>query len=200
MSPGWRATARSSALVLLIAGIFTLHTSSRGKAELAAAEQALVAGEPERSVRHAGHAAGAAVPGARHMGAAYALLERIALDAERNANAELAASAWQAMRGAALGSAHLWQPRAAQLALANANLARLGGFSSSAAAELELPAVLGSMRLLLALGFLGAIGALSWFCSCAWSESGRWQPARSVWPVLAWCVSSLVLGWALLHA
>lgn len=192
--------ARASALVLLIAGVFTAHTSSRGQAELAAGRSALAAGEPERAVRHVRHAAGAYVPGAAHVAAAYALLQSIALDAERDANAELALSAWRATRVAALESAHFWQPRAVQLAQANANLARLGGFSSPAAAGLETPAAPGMPRLLLALGFLGAVAGLSWLCSCAWSESGRWQLARAVWPALAWCAGVLVLGWALLHA
>lgn len=200
MSQRWQALARGSALVALIACVFTMHTASRGERELAAGQEALAARQLELSVRHARQAAGAYVPGAAHVDAAYALLLSIALDAEHDADGELAARAWQAMRGAALESAHFWQPRRSELDLANANLARLRGFRSSAAAGLEAPAAAGPPRLMLGLGFLGALGALSWFCSCAWSESGRWQLARTVWPALAWCVSVLLLGWALLHA
>lgn len=199
MSP-WRGLARVAALVVLSATVFTVHTWSRGQAELAASQSALAAGERERAVRHARHAAGAYLPGAAHVEVAHALLQSLALEAEQDADTELAASAWQAMRAAALESAHVWQPRAVELAVANAHLARLGGFASPSAAGLEAPAVPGVPRLLLALGFLGAVAGLSWFCSCAWSESGRWQLARAVWPALVWCVAVLVLGWALLHA
>lgn len=140
------------------------------------------------------------VPGGTAADAAYAQLHAIALEAEREARPELAASAWQAMRAAALESAHPWQRRQQQLELANANLARLRGFASPAAAGLQQPLVASLPRLLLSLGFVGAMSALSWFCGCAWSPGGRWQPARVIWPALGWCAGALVLCWALLHA
>jgi hypothetical protein len=130
----------------------------------------------------------------------YAVLQAIALEAERDANGELATAAWQAMRGAVLASAHFSQPHAARLALANGHLARLSGFSSPAAAGLVASPRPGLPRLLLALGFLGATGGLAWFCWCAWSESGGWRLARATWPALVWCMGGLALGWALLHA
>lgn len=196
----WPRLVRVLLLVLLSGGGFGAYTFQRGQAELAAAQLAWARGEPERALRHAGHAAAAYVPGAAHVDAAHSLLRAVALGAERAADPELAAAAWQAMRGAALGSSHFWQPRAAELALANANLARLGGFSSPAAAGLESQARSGAPRLLLGVGFLGAMAALGWFCAWAWSDSGSWRPARAAWPALGWCVGVLVLGWALLHA
>jgi hypothetical protein len=51
--------------------------------------------------------------------------------------------------------------------------------------------------LLLGLGFVGAVGSLSWFCTRAWSASGHWQLARAAFPVLGWCAGMLALGWAL---
>lgn len=187
-------------MALLSAVGFVWHTSSRGQAELAASRSALAAGQVERAAGHARRAAAAYIPGADHVEEGYAVLQGIALEAEREANRELAASAWQAMRGAALASSHFWQPHAAHVFLANRHLARLSGFSSPSAAGLEASPRPGAPRLLLALGFLSAMGGLVWFCACAWSESGGWRLARAAWPALVWCMGGLALGWALLHA
>jgi hypothetical protein len=196
----WRAAAWRAALALLGVAAFAGYTTRQGAAELRAAQAALSAGQSEQAVRHARAAAESLVPGAAHVDAAYDQLQAIALDAERDGQRELAASAWQAIRTAALESAHFWRRPEPQLALANANLARLRGFASPAAAGLERPAAAGLPRVLLSLSFLGALGALSWFCTSAWSANGRWRLARAVWPALGWCASALVLGWALLHA
>lgn len=200
MSQRWRRLVLASGLLSLSAGGFILHTCGRGQAELAASEVALAAGEQKRALLHARRAAAAYVPGAEHVEVGYARLRAIALGAERDADVELAASAWQAMRGAALASAHLWQPQAAPLAQANEHLARLRGFTSPTAGGLAEPPHQGVTRLLLALGFLGAIGGLGWFCACAWPALGSGRLARAAWPALAWCMGVLVLGWALLHA
>lgn len=198
MSSTGRAAALGAALIALGAAVFTLRTMQNGEAQLAASEAALAAGEPERAIRDARHAASAYVPGAAHVDAAYAQLQAIALAAERDGDRQLAASAWRALRTSALESAHLWQPHAARLRLANQHLARSEG--SLGPAGLEPLGSGGAPRLLLGLGFLGAVAALCWFCSCAWSEIGRWQWARAAWPALGWCLGVLVLGWALLHA
>lgn len=197
MSGAVRRIVTLSGLPLLLVGLFTLYTSSRGEAELRASDVAFAAGELERSLSHARHAASAYVPGASHVDAAYARLQAIALDAERAADRELEASAWQAMRAAALESAHFWSPRERERALAEARLAQLHGIAGGAAGGLDRRLAPGSLRLLLGLGFLGAIGSLGWFCTRAWSVSGHWQLARAAWPALGWCAGVLALGWAL---
>lgn len=187
------------AFALLLVGLFTLYTSSRGRAELQASDVAFASGELESSLRHARHAASAYVPGAAHVDAAYARLQAIALGAQSVADRELEASAWQAMRAAALESAHFWRPRERERVLADARLAQLRGGAGGATAGLSSPEAPGALRLLLGLGFLGAAVSLSWFCTRAWSASGHWQLVRAAWPTLGWCVGVLALGWALLR-
>jgi hypothetical protein len=197
VSGALRRTVTFLVLPLLLVGLFTLYTSSRGEAELRASDVALAAGELERSLSHARYAASAYVPGASHVDAAYARLQAIALRAERAADRELESSAWQAMRAAALESAHFWSPHERERALADARLAQLQGVASSAAGGQERRLAPGALRLLLGLGFLAAVGSLSWFCTRAWSASGHWQLARAAWPALGWCAGMLALGWAL---
>ncbi len=199
MSRGWRCAAQALLLVLLSAAAFAERTWSQGQAELAASRAALEAGELERSIRHARHAASAYVPGAGHVQVAAEQLRALAREAERGGERELAASAWQALRAAVLEHPPFSRQGQAQLGLASANLARLRGFASPAAAGLEQPTASAVSRSLLGLGFLGALAGLSWLCVCAWSADGSWQLARALWPVLGWCSGALLLAWALLH-
>jgi hypothetical protein len=192
-----RRTVTFLVLPLLLVGLFTLYTSSRGEAELRSSDAAFAAGELARSLSHARYAASAYVPGASHVDAAYVRLQAIALRAERAGDRELEASAWQAMRVAALESSHFWSPHERERAQADARLAQLHGVASGAAAGLGRRLAPGALRLLLGLGFLGAVGSLSWFCTRAWSASGHWQLSRAAVPVLGWCAGMLALGWAL---
>ena len=196
-----RRLALAAALVPVLLALVTLRTLGRGEAELVASDQALAAGELELSLRHARRAALAYVPGASHVDAAYARLGAVATGAERDRNQELAASAWEAMRIAALESGHLWRPRARELELADGNLARLRGLSAAEWKALRPPeAPRPFWSLLLGAGFLVALLALIGFCASAWSASGRWRPARAAWPALSWCVGMSALAWALWHA
>jgi hypothetical protein len=196
-----RRLALAAALVPVLLALVTLRTLGRGEAELAASDQAFAAGELELSLRHARRAALAYVPGARHVDAAYARLRAVAAGAERDRDRVLAASAWEAMRIAALESGHLWRPRARELEQADGNLARLRGLSAAEWKALRPPEPLRPLSaLLLGAGFLVALLALIGLCAGAWSASGRWRTARAAWPALGWCVGMGALTWALLHA
>ncbi|HEU4583253.1 MAG TPA: hypothetical protein VFS67_33575 [Polyangiaceae bacterium] len=196
-----RRLALAAALVPVLVALVTLRTLGRGEAELAESDRALGAGELELSLRHARRAALAYVPGASHVDAAYARLRALALSAERDQDRALAASAWEAMRVAALESGHLWRPRARELAQADDNLARLRGLSAAEWQALRAPEPPRPWAaLLLGAGFLVALLGLLAFSAGAWSASGRWRSARATWPALGWCVGMGALAWALLHA
>ena len=198
---GLRRLALAAALVPVLVALVTLRTLGRGEAELAASDQAFAAGELELALRHARHAALAYVPGASHVDAAYARLRAVATSAERDRDRALAASAWEAIRVAALESGHFWRPRARELEQADGNLARLRGLSAAEWKALRPPEPTRPFwALLLGAGFLVALLGLLGFCAGAWSASGRWRPARAAWPALGWCVGVGALAWALLHA
>ena len=190
-----------AALALVLFALVTLRTLSRGEAELTASDRAFDAGQLELAVRYARRAATAYVPGAAHVDSAYARLRAVAVGAERAREVRLAASAWQAVRAAALESRHVWQPHARELEQANAHLARLRGQPAAPSAPASPAELLApGWALLLGAGFLGAAGSLTWFCTRAWTATGHWAGARAGWPALGWCAGVCVLAWALLHA
>jgi len=196
-----RRLALGAALPLVLFALVTLRTLSRGEAGLAASDRAFDAGQLELAVRYARRSATAYVPGAAHVDAAYARLRAVAVGAERARDLALAASAWQAVRAAALESRHVFCPHARELEQANANLARLAGLPAARSAPAS-PAegITPGWALLLGAGFLSAVACLSWFCLRAWSTTGHWLAARASWPALGWCAGVCVLAWALLHA
>jgi len=196
-----RRLALIAALPLVLFALVTLRTLSRGEAELAASDRAFDAGQLELAVRYARHAAAAYVPGAAHVAAAYARLRAVAVGAEHARDVALAASAWQAMRAAALESRHVSGPQLRELEQANANLARLRGLSAvpsgpTSPAEVLQP----GWALLLGLGFVVAVSSLTWLCTRAWTATGDWVATRAGWPALGLCAGVGALAWALLHA
>jgi hypothetical protein len=202
LSASWlRRLALGATLPFILFALVTLRTLSRGEAELTASDRAFDAGQLELAVRYARRAATAYVPGAAHVDAAYARLRAVAVGAERTRDVALAASAWRALRAAALESRHVFCPRARELEQADANLARLAGLPAARSAP---PSPADGLppggALLLGTGFFGAVACLSWFCTRAWSARGDWLAARASWPALGWCAGVCVLAWALLHA
>jgi hypothetical protein len=122
--------------VLVLAGL-TAKVVVEGEAALAKSDAAFDRGDLRESVLYARRAALLYAPGAPHVGAAYARLGAIAVGAEATGQGEVARQAWGAVRGAALETRHLWTPRGADLARANANLARLASGAGSASPERE---------------------------------------------------------------
>lgn len=176
------------AFVLASAGAASLRTLLLGSEALAAAEAAFDQGELAESIREARRAAAMTVPGATHVDAAYARLQVIARGAEAAGKNEVAVSAWEATRGAALESRHPCGAPRPELARANENLARLRAQNTArrespertAALERELLRALerptGASALatsLVALGFALAVLGTAWGAWRGISRDGR---------------------------
>ena len=193
--------AVSLAIVPALLGLVGLRSASRGQAEMAASDRAFEAGEWEPALDHARRAAGAYLPGADHVEAAYLRLRALAQGAEERGDLALATRSWEAVRASARETHHLWLPHALDVELADAELGRLrvvAGASALTSAAPRAPQPV--WALVLSAGFLGAGASLFWFCARVWNAAGVASLARARWPVLGWCAGMLALVWALLHA
>jgi hypothetical protein len=189
-----RSVAALSSVLLAASAVLAFRTAQRGEGELAASERAFDAGQVELSLQHARRAASAYVPGAPHVQAAYERLRAIARGAELARDAELARVAWSAVRGAAWESRHVWQPRAAELREADAELARLAGAPLHSAPD-PRPGV--GFVLALAAGATSVVLGLWWLlgqerASRSGGLSMRLAAVSCLMGALAW-------GWALLQ-
>jgi hypothetical protein len=110
--------------VLALAAL-TARMVVEGEAELKTSDAAFDRGDLPDATLHARRAAILYAPGAPHVTGAFERLRAIALGAESLGDVAMARRAWGAVRGAALENRHVTLPHAAELALANANLARL---------------------------------------------------------------------------
>ncbi len=88
-------------------------------------DRAFHQGDVRTAAQYARRAAVLYAPGAPHVTRAYARLKAIAAGAEAAGDRALAETAWRSVRGAALETRHLGPAARADLAQANANLARL---------------------------------------------------------------------------
>jgi hypothetical protein len=120
-----RIVALAAAFALAALAVMTARTLMAGRAALAASERAFDQGELRESVRQAGRAATLSVPGADHVELAYRRLVVIARGAEASGLPQLAAFAWNTVRGAAVESTAPGSGVRPELELANQNLARL---------------------------------------------------------------------------
>ena len=111
--------------IVLIFAVFSARVILEGESELAASDAAFDRGELSAALDHARRGATLYAPGAPHVDRAYERMNALALGAEAVGEPKLAFLAWQAMRGAALESRHVFLPRKAELERANQNLARL---------------------------------------------------------------------------
>jgi hypothetical protein len=121
-----RAASGALVSVLLALGIMTARAVQEGEAALAASDTAFNRGDVRNAAFHARRAAIWYAPGAPHVDRAYERLLAVAKGAEALGDRETALYAWNAVRGAALETRHVWVPRADDLEEANRNLARLG--------------------------------------------------------------------------
>ncbi len=170
-----RGVALAMMLFVMAVAALTARAVIDGNREMQLSDRAFNRGDLGQAIDHARRAAVLYAPGAPHVAEAYARLEAIALGAEAGGQAETARTAWQAVRGAALETRHVWIPERAELARANQNLARLQAASSGAAsgtaqqqidkralAELQRDTAPAAMWVvLLSLGFLLALGGLT---------------------------------------
>ncbi len=194
-----RSLATAASLALVIAALVAYATAERGAREMLASDGAFDAGRLELAVQHARRAASAYVPGAGHVEQGYERLRAVARGAERARDVELARAAWRAVRAAATESRHVWQPRAAELAQAGAELARLSGSTPLAglgaspgapSTEVVLGLVLGAACAALGLGRLCAGDGLD--------EPGH--GARMRWAIVSCLVGVALWSLALLRA
>jgi len=116
-------------LAVLTLAALTARMVVEGEAELKTSDAAFDRGDLAEATLHARRAATLYAPGAPHVAAAFERMRAIALGAESQGDVNMARRAWGAIRGAVLETKHFVLPHAAELALANANLARLIGSS-----------------------------------------------------------------------
>lgn len=194
-----RSVAALGPVLLAASALLAFRTVQRGEAELAASELAFDAGQVELALQHARQAAAAYVPGAEHVDGAYERLRAIARGAELARDPELARLAWSAVRGAAWESHHIWQPRAAELLEADAQLARLDGPGPGVARAAESPEPGRGLAFVLALagGASAAVLGLWWLIGQERSSSSGDPGVRLA--ALSCLVGALAWGWALLQ-
>lgn len=111
--------------VVVIGAVFSARVIVEGESELAESDAAFNRGELTTALDHARRSAALYAPGAPHVERAYQRMTALAQGAEASGQPKIAFLAWQAIRGAALESRHVFLPREAELQRANENLARL---------------------------------------------------------------------------
>jgi hypothetical protein len=112
-------------LAVLMLAALTARMIVEGEAELRTSDAAFDRGDLADATLHARRAATLFAPGAPHVTAAFERMRAIAMGAESQGDVNMALRAWGSIRGAALETRHFVVPHAAELTLANANLARL---------------------------------------------------------------------------
>ena len=178
------------ALVVAVLGVMTARVLYSGEQELELSSDALGTGDVREAVVRARRAAGWYAPGAPHVRVAYMRLLEIARVAEERRKPELALFTWRGVRAAATESRWISQPYAAELELANREIARL------AAQELDDTPRAGESEVLealtrgesprrpwtvaLLLGFTLWFGGLVWTARSAADVAGKmvWKRAR----------------------
>jgi hypothetical protein len=110
---------------LVALGLVCTRVVLAGEHELAASTEALRQGDPVQATVHARRAAGWYAPGAPHVGVAYERLQALARAAEQHRRFDLALLAWRAIRSASTETRWLTTPHAADLELADREIARL---------------------------------------------------------------------------
>jgi hypothetical protein len=123
MKRGVKRALVIAAIVLAGAGALALRVVVEGRAALAEGDAALAAKRPADAIAAWETAARWYLPGAPHVGEAYARLVRLGGDPATPPRHALAA--WRAVRGAARATRSLWTPHAEDLAAADAAIARL---------------------------------------------------------------------------
>ena len=194
-----RSVAALGPVLLAASALLAFRTVQRGEAELAASERAFDAGRVELALQHARQAAAAYVPGAHHVDDAYERLRAIARGAELARDPELARVAWSAVRSAAWESHHVWQPRAAELREADAQLARLDGPGPGIARAVESREPGRGVAFVLALagGATAAVFGLWWLLGQERASSSSNPGVRLA--AFSCLVGALAWGWALLQ-
>lgn len=106
-------------------GFLSARVLIEGERELRISDSRFAAEDFQDAIVHARRSAAWYLPGAPHVPAAYARLNKIAQNAESRGDVVTALLAWRSVRSAAISSRFLVIPRQDQLQLANASIARL---------------------------------------------------------------------------
>lgn len=191
-----------AALIVAALGVMTARVVYSGEHELELSTKALAAGDPREAVVRARRAAGWYAPGAPHVPVAYARLVEIARAAEERRKPALALFTWRAVRSAATESRWLRQPYAAELELANREIARLAELELDDAAEPGEGEVLAALQrdetprrpwtVALVLGFVLWCGGLSWVARRAADVGGKMVWGRARLPIVVTLVGVLL--------
>jgi hypothetical protein len=114
-------------LVVAVLGVAAARELVEGARAVTASEQAIAREDRTRAIALARHAAEAVTPGSPYPARGYALLARIARDAEARGEIADATAAWRAIRAAAIETRGAGVDASAWKRAANEALARLGG-------------------------------------------------------------------------
>lgn len=171
-----------AAIALAIVGLIGLRAVISGHRALADGDDWMLRGKPAEAIRSYETAARWYVPLAPHVDAAYAKLRALAT----GPNALLA---WRAIRSAARATRSLWQPHAADLADADAQIAKLEAGATPEAwfagrlAEDPRPSI--------AMAVLAGLGIVLWLVGAGLVVFRRWSVragAVIVLGVVVWLV------------
>lgn len=207
--PGWWRAAAA----LLVTGALLAAVTARvvigGEREIAASTEALLAGDAHEAAVRARRAAEWYAPGAPHVRVAYDRLMALGREAEARRKPAIALLAYEGVREAALSTRWLITPHAAEVAEAEAAIARIRarderppGTASDpdAAVERDLltslaarPGPSRAVSAALALSFLAWAGGLAWVLARAVDATGRLDRRRAL-PGFALFAAG-VLGW-----
>lgn len=154
------------AIALAVVGVIGLRAVLSGRRALADGDDWMLRGKPAEAIRSYEAAARWYVPLAPHVDAAYAKLHALTGTAD-------ALLAWRAIRSAARATRSLWQPHAADLAEADAQIAKLEAGATPEAwfagrlAEDPRPSI--------AMAALAGLGILLWLLGTAVVVFRRWS-------------------------
>jgi hypothetical protein len=156
-----------TAIALAVVGVIGLRAVLAGRRALADGDDWMLRGKPAEAICSYEAAARWYVPLAPHVDAAYAKLRALA------AKPDQALLAWRAIRSAARATRSLWQPHAADLADADAQIAKLEAGATPEAwfagrlAEDPRPSI--------PMAALAGLGILLWLAGAAVVVFRRWS-------------------------
>lgn len=199
----WRRLAWSAFSILLVFAVFSARVIVEGESELAASDAAFDRGELAISLDHARRSATLYVPGAPHVQRAYERMTALAQGAEAAGQPKLAFLSWEAVRGAALESRHIFLTRRVELERANENLARLEALSRDLSASDRPKIQTRALKRLasddapdpawiavLGLGFLLALSGLALFAFRGLNPRGTVSFERARWGLLLFAIGA----------
>jgi hypothetical protein len=174
-----RAIVAIAAIALAVIALVGIRAVVSGRRALADGDAWMVRGKPAEAIRSYEAAARWYVPLAPHVDAAYAKLRGLA-------KGDTALLAWRAIRGAARATRSLWQPHAADLAEADAQIAKLEGGATPSPKGIGSPGsslaeawfagrLAEDPRPSIAMAALAGLGILLWLVGAAVVVFRRWS-------------------------